>query len=197
MFGWDVGGAHVKVSMADGSGAVLDVAQWACPLWQGLDHLERTIDLVFERWPQARADAAQHAVTMTGEMVDLFADRAEGVRVIVATLAQRLGAQLRFYAGAAGWLAPDACADGWRHVASANWLATASWVATRVADAVLVDIGSTTTDIIPIVEGRIARAPIERRRPARAAVNSCIRASCARRCAASRIASRFAARRRA
>ncbi|EDZ97580.1 tetrahydromethanopterin biosynthesis protein, putative hydrolase, partial [Burkholderia sp. H160] len=75
-FGWDVGGAHVKVSLVDSSGAVLDVAQWPCPLWQGLDHLHRTIDLVFERWPQARVASSHHAVTMTGEMVDLFADRA-------------------------------------------------------------------------------------------------------------------------
>jgi probable H4MPT-linked C1 transfer pathway protein len=158
-FGWDVGGAHVKVSMADRSGAVLDVAQWACPLWQGLDHLERTVELVFERWPQARATDARHAVTMTGEMVDLFADRAEGVRAIVATLGQRLGARLRFYGGDAGWFAADACAANWRHVASANWLATARWVATGVPNAVLVDIGSTTTDIIPIVGGRVvARA---------------------------------------
>nr|WP_240158815.1 hydantoinase/oxoprolinase family protein [Burkholderia sp. Ax-1724] len=207
VFGWDVGGAHVKVSRVDGGGAVRDVVQWACPLWQGLDHLERTIDLVFERWPQARSPAARHAVTMTGEMVDLFADRAAGVRAIVATLERRLGAQagsrsgeqpgallnlpssspsgslsdspltlpsdsslnslsdspsrspLSFYAGAAGWLAAEACAVHWRHVASANWLATANWVATRLADAVLVDIGSTTTDIIPIVGGRVvARA---------------------------------------
>nr|WP_244196186.1 hydantoinase/oxoprolinase family protein [Paraburkholderia susongensis] len=171
VFGWDVGGAHVKVSLADSTGAVRDVAQWACPLWQGLDHLERTVGLVFERWPQARASTAQHAVTMTGEMVDLFADRAEGVRAIVATLARRLGAELdspagspprsplRFYAGDAGWLSADACAANWRHVASANWLATANWVSTRAANAVLIDIGSTTTDIIPIAGGRVvARA---------------------------------------
>ena len=159
VFGWDVGGAHVKVSMADAAGAVLDVAQWACPLWQGLDHLERTIDLVFERWPAARTDAPLHAVTMTGEMVDLFEDRAHGVQAIAAALAQRLGPRLRFYAGDAGWLTPQSCADGWRSVASANWLATASWIASRVPDALLIDIGSTTTDIIPIAGGGVvARA---------------------------------------
>ncbi|MGF6643023.1 hydantoinase/oxoprolinase family protein [Paraburkholderia sp. GAS82] len=159
VFGWDVGGAHVKVSMADAAGAVLDVAQWACPLWQGLDHLERTIDLVFERWPDARPDAALHAVTMTGEMVDLFEDRAHGVQAIAAALAQRLGPRLRFYAGDAGWLTPQSCADGWRSVASANWLATARWIASRVPDALLIDIGSTTTDIIPIAGGGVvARA---------------------------------------
>jgi probable H4MPT-linked C1 transfer pathway protein len=159
IFGWDVGGAHVKVSLTDGRGAVLDIAQWACPLWQGLDHLERTIGLVFERWPAAQTTTAQHAVTMTGEMVDLFEDRAQGVRAIAAALAQRLGPRLRFYAGDAGWLTPQTCAAGWRSVASANWLATARWVAARVSDALLVDIGSTTTDIIPLAGGRVvARA---------------------------------------
>ncbi|MEC5404550.1 hydantoinase/oxoprolinase family protein [Paraburkholderia sp. MPAMCS5] len=158
VFGWDVGGAHVKVSMSD-AGGVRDVAQWACPLWQGLDHLERSIELVFERWPVARTDAARHAVTMTGEMVDLFEDRAHGVAAITTALARRLGPRVVFYAGEAGWLAPRDCAHGWRSVASANWLATARWVGTRVADALLIDIGSTTTDIIPIVGGRVvARA---------------------------------------
>ncbi|AFT88015.1 H4MPT-linked C1 transfer pathway protein [Paraburkholderia phenoliruptrix BR3459a] len=159
VFGWDVGGAHVKVSVTGAGGGVLDVAQWACPLWQGLEHLERTIDLVFERWPVAKTYAARHAVTMTGEMVDLFEDRAQGVRAIAAALAQRLGPRVAFYAGDAGWLTPETCAAGWRSVASANWLATACWVATRVPNALLVDIGSTTTDIIPIADGRVvARA---------------------------------------
>lgn len=155
VFGWDVGGAHVKVSLASRDGALIDVAQWACPLWQGIAHLERAIDGVFERWPIAADASARHAVTMTGEMVDLFADRAEGVRTLTHTLAQRLGPRTRFFAGQAGWLASSACADGWRKVASANWLATAQWVAACVPDALLVDIGSTTTDIIPIVGGRV------------------------------------------
>ncbi|CAN7300384.1 H4MPT-linked C1 transfer pathway protein [Caballeronia sp. LjRoot29] len=156
VFGWDVGGAHVKVSMVAASGQMLDIAQWACPLWQGLGHLEKVIDAVFDRWPAAREAGAHHAVTMTGEMVDLFADRAEGVSVLVDTLARRLGPDTRFFAGAAGWLAAAECIDGWRDVASVNWRATAQWAASRVSDALLVDIGSTTTDIVPIVGGQIA-----------------------------------------
>jgi probable H4MPT-linked C1 transfer pathway protein len=164
VFGWDVGGAHVKVSMADASGVLVDVAQWACPLWQGLEHLERTIDAVLARWPSANAPGARHGVTMTGEMVDLFGDRAEGVRVISRTLAARLGADTSFYAaasagasaGASGWLRADECVAAWREVASANWHASARWVASRVPDAIFVDIGSTTTDIVPIVRGRVA-----------------------------------------
>ncbi|SAK99999.1 hypothetical protein AWB76_07811 [Caballeronia temeraria] len=155
VFGWDVGGAHVKVSMATRAGVLADVAQWACPLWQGMAHLERAIDAMFERWPAAADACARHAVTMTGEMVDLFADRSEGVRTLTRTLAQRLGPRTMFFAGDAGWLARSACPDHWRKVASANWLATAQWVAACMPDALLIDIGSTTTDIIPIVGGKV------------------------------------------
>ncbi|SAL20589.1 hypothetical protein AWB64_01470 [Caballeronia sordidicola] len=156
IFGWDVGGAHVKVSVATGSGALRDIAQWACPLWQGLGHLEQVIDSAFQRWPLACDPHASHVVTMTGEMVDLFADREEGVRVLADTLVRRLGAQTRFFAGAAGWLNAQGACGQWREVASANWLATAQWVARRMNEAVLIDIGSTTTDIVPVVAARVA-----------------------------------------
>ncbi|PMS14291.1 H4MPT-linked C1 transfer pathway protein [Trinickia caryophylli] len=154
-FGWDVGGAHLKVCVADAAGCVLDVGQWACPLWEGLHHLRSAIDLVFARWPAALSDDAHHAVTMTGEMVDLFPSREEGVCMLADALAERLGRRLSFFAGAQGWVEAGQCAERWRSVASANWLATASWVAAHRGDAVLVDIGSTTTDIVPIAGARV------------------------------------------
>ncbi|MEX3936579.1 hydantoinase/oxoprolinase family protein [Paraburkholderia phymatum] len=156
IFGWDVGGAHVKVSRVDAKGAVADIAQWACPLWQGLEHLGRAIDDVAARWPDALHARSRHAVTMTGEMVDLFADREHGVRAIVDTLAARIGNATLFFAGASGWLDAAYSVTQWRAVASANWLATAQYIATRMRDCVLIDIGSTTTDIVPVVAGRVA-----------------------------------------
>ena len=160
VFGWDVGGAHVKVSRVDAAGVVADIAQWACPLWQGLDHLHRAIDAALARWPDACGAHARHAITMTGEMVDLFADRGHGVRALVDALSERLGARAAFFAGASGWLDAAQSVAQWRAVASANWLATAQHVAARmregVRDCVLIDIGSTTTDIVPIVDARVA-----------------------------------------
>ena len=84
LIGWDVGGAHLKACLMEG-GAVLDVRQWACPLWQGLAQLDAALDRATERWPGL--DHAAHVVTMTGEMVDCFADREDGVRCIAAHLA--------------------------------------------------------------------------------------------------------------
>jgi (4-(4-[2-(gamma-L-glutamylamino)ethyl]phenoxymethyl)furan-2-yl)methanamine synthase len=153
VIGWDIGGAHVKAAWLD-DGAVRDAAQWPCPLWQGTAHLDAALALAAARWPALAQ--ARHAVTMTGEMTDLFADREDGVRQLSARLAQALP-HPRFFAGDRGW--PDAAqaADVWADVASANWLATARHVARALApqSGVLVDIGSTTTDLIPFADGRV------------------------------------------
>ena len=153
--GWDIGGAHVKACLLQG-GKVVDVAQWGCPLWQGLDHLVQALQAAHARWPAL--DAAQHAVTMTGEMVDLFPDREAGVRGIAAALAARLPARpgaLHFFAGDAGWCAAADVARHWEHIASANWLATARHAALVFPQGVLVDIGSTTTDLIAFGNERV------------------------------------------
>jgi probable H4MPT-linked C1 transfer pathway protein len=157
VIGWDIGGAHVKACVLQ-RGRVVDVAQWACPLWQGLDHLERALQSAAERWPGSRH--AQHAVTMTGEMVDLFEHREEGVQRIAALLGERLStaSHVHFFAGDAGWCNGDRVAALWEQIASANWLATAQHAAHELGDGLLVDIGSTTTDIIAFKEGRVATA---------------------------------------
>lgn len=152
--GWDIGGAHVKAALLH-DGRVADVAQWPCPLWQGLPHLERALDAAAARWPQATG--AAHALTMTGEMADGFADREDGVRRIAAAVAARWP-QLRCWGGDAGWLDAREAAGHWAAVASANWLATASHAAQGLARGVLVDIGSTTTDFIAFAGGRVATA---------------------------------------
>ncbi|HRP25877.1 hydantoinase/oxoprolinase family protein [Thauera sp.] len=151
LIGWDIGGAHVKASLLEG-GTVTGIGQWATPLWKGLAHLDEALHAARARWPAFAH--ARHAVTMTAEMTDLFPDREAGVRALCAHLADRLGAATRFYAGEAGWLDAGAAAVQWPAVASANWLATASLVARTLPDALLIDIGSTTTDLIPIRAGR-------------------------------------------
>ncbi len=178
IFGWDIGGAHVKACWLV-AGQVRDVVQWPCPLWLGLDHLQRVLQAALARWPGL--GAARHAVTMTGEMADLFADREDGVRRIAAEIVEHLGApsaqlanigapnaqpsRLHFFAGDAGWCDADTVGDHWAQVASANWLASARHAAlalldqartsTTTTEGVLVDIGSTTTDLIAFRGGTV------------------------------------------
>jgi len=153
--GWDVGGAHVKACLLE-DGAPRDIAQWPCPLWQGMQHLDAALHHARSRWSQAWDTGADHAATMTGELVDLFPDREQGVARIADRLAQGLGPSLRLFDAGGDWRPPHEAGLHWRAIASANWCATARVVAARVPDAILVDIGSTTTDLVPLRSGRIA-----------------------------------------
>jgi (4-(4-[2-(gamma-L-glutamylamino)ethyl]phenoxymethyl)furan-2-yl)methanamine synthase len=155
VIGWDVGGAHVKACLTR-RGELLDVMQWACPLWQGMAQLTPVLQAARTRWPGL--SAAQHAVTMTGEMVDLFAHREDGVLRIAAELSQALASgSVHFYAGGVGWCASADVAAHWSDIASANWLATARHAALHFGsdEGLLIDIGSTTTDLIAFRAGRV------------------------------------------
>jgi probable H4MPT-linked C1 transfer pathway protein len=151
--GWDIGGAHVKAALLR-HGEVVDAMQWPCLLWQGTAQLDRVLVAAFERWPDL-ADC-DHAVTMTGEMVDHFANREDGINRIAAILAAALPAP-RFFAGDSGWCGAASAATHWRQIASANWLATASHAAAALEgeQGLLIDIGSTTTDLIAFRAGRV------------------------------------------
>ncbi|MDH3472400.1 MAG: hydantoinase/oxoprolinase [Rhodospirillales bacterium] len=149
--GWDLGGAHLKVAVAE-RGRLLEVAQVPCPLWQGLEHLIRSIDQVR---PLVET-AAVHGITMTGELVDLFENRSQGVARLIEAMTQAFpGRELRIYAGRSGFLTPREAGARPDEVASANWLASASFAAARLEEALFIDIGSTTTDILPIAAGQV------------------------------------------
>lgn len=150
IIGWDLGGAHLKAARVDERGDALDVVQLACRLWMGIGELERGIDAALS----ALGPCPRHAVTMTGELADLFADRKSGVIGLAAALRKKLpGASMLLYAGERGFVAPAQAGRHYDAIASANFLASAQAVAAILPDALFVDLGSTTTDLIPIRDG--------------------------------------------
>ena len=149
VLGWDLGGAHLKAARVE-NGRVTDAVQIPCPLWQGLPHLDAAMTKALSRLGPSR----RHAVTMTGEMADIFPSREEGVRALTAAARNKLG-EISIFAGDAGFVSPGDAPGLWQNIASAKWLATGLVTAKKQTRAVLVDIGSTTTDIIPVGGGKI------------------------------------------
>jgi (4-(4-[2-(gamma-L-glutamylamino)ethyl]phenoxymethyl)furan-2-yl)methanamine synthase len=121
------------------------VVQEPCPLWLGLDRLRRALDIAVGRL----GPAARHAATMTGELSDMFESREQGVGAIANILAERLGAP-QIYAGRRGFVETGAALAHVGEIASANWHASATLLARGLSDALFVDMGSTTTDIVPV-----------------------------------------------
>lgn len=148
--GWDIGGAHLKLVRLDQSSRVIEARQVACPLWRGLEHLRGALSGVRGNGSDGNA---VHAVTMTGELCDNFSSRGEGVREILALVMQELGQEnTQIYAGPHGFRTIEqALTLDPQWIASANWHAMAELVALTFDEAILIDVGSTTTDIVPIV----------------------------------------------
>jgi probable H4MPT-linked C1 transfer pathway protein len=148
--GWDIGGAHLKAVALAADRRVVATHLLPCPLWQGLGHLEQAARAVLSAHA---GDTPVHAVTMTGELCDLFDGRADGVRRILDTLGHLLApATPRVYA-LGGGLVPPPLRDPLA-AASMNWHAMAEALAARMPEALLVDVGSTTTDVIAIAGGK-------------------------------------------
>jgi probable H4MPT-linked C1 transfer pathway protein len=152
IIGWDIGGAHLKAARAENA-VITAAVQIACPLWLGLGELDRA----FAEARAAIGRAPLNAITMTGELSDAFATRAEGVAG-VAAIAERLLAPDRciFYAVRAGFVDGAAAAARPIEIASANWRASAALVGARARNALFIDMGSTTTDIVPVAAGEPA-----------------------------------------
>lgn len=152
IIGWDVGGAHLKAARAE-NGIITQAVQIASPLWLGLETLERA----YLEAETALGQAPFNAVTMTGELCDAFATRAEGVSSLAAAMTRLLGSRRAvFYASRSGFAAGSEIPKHSAGIASANWHASAALTAARARNALFVDAGSTTTDIIPAAEGKPA-----------------------------------------
>lgn len=128
MIGIDVGGANLKIARMNG----VDIHY--CPLWQ-----ESPLTELLKPYRDEKA-----FVVMSGELSDGFANKTEGIRYIVDCVREAIPDSL-FYG-----------LDGGFHekatplLAAANWLASADMLRERYPNALLVDMGSTTTDIIPL-----------------------------------------------
>ena len=157
--GWDIGGAHLKAVLLNDGGKIIKVLQLPCQLWRGLAQLELAMNNALQAFKIKPSDAV-HAVTMTGELVDCFANRHEGVMAIASLSVKLLGKETLFYAANSGFVRLQKVNHLTNEIASANWHASASALAMHVSDALFIDIGTTTTDIIAIEAGKVKTAAL-------------------------------------
>src|SRR3989442_14847538 len=91
---------------------------------------------------------------MTAELSQLFRTKREGVGFVLDAVAAAFpDAYVRVWGVDARWRTPAEARREPLAVAAANWAATAHVVGRSCSDCLLVDVGSTTTGIIPIRHG--------------------------------------------
>lgn len=173
ILGWDIGGVNTKVACLGDNGA-LTARSRPFELQRDPDALVRVLrDLAtqvvaatVESGSLVRRSAVREggswlteltcAVTMTAELSQMFRTKREGVRFVLDALSAAFpDATTRVFTTDGRFLTIDNARVEPLAVAAANWAATARMVASRYRDAMLVDVGTTTTDIIPIVNAQV------------------------------------------
>jgi probable H4MPT-linked C1 transfer pathway protein len=159
VLGWDVGGVNVKTARDDGPIASAPLAMQ--------DHaaaLPETLRSLATRLGYRRGVA--HAVTMTAELSQAFRTKREGVGFVLDAMTAAFPADpVHIFLVDGCFVPPDVARRRALDAGASNWMAAAVWVARFVPDGILIDIGTTSTDIVPLVGGR--PLPLGRTDPAR------------------------------
>jgi probable H4MPT-linked C1 transfer pathway protein len=151
--GWDVGGVNTKVARVV-AGRVATVRVRPYELQRDPAALAPLLCELAREAGGGREDA--HAVTLTAELSQYFRTKREGVAFVLdAFEAAFPGAPIRAYTTAGTFVDLATARRSPLTVAAANWHAAATLVARTVSNGILIDIGTTTTDIIPIVRGAV------------------------------------------
>ena len=144
---FDIGGANIKA--ADGQG-------WSysepLPCGKEWKRLPDVIAHIMNLCP-----ASHYAATMTGEIADCFADRKDGVKHIIESCSLPAGRKnFLFYSVDGSLLSATEASQQPLQVAASNWHALARLAGSLAPSgrSWLIDIGSTTTDIVPLACGQ-------------------------------------------
>ncbi|MBN1134592.1 MAG: H4MPT-linked C1 transfer pathway protein [Methanosarcinaceae archaeon] len=143
IIGIDIGGANTKVASADGSIKELHYI----PLWKDT------------KLPSALKEIANRlhpdkvSVVMTGELADCFVDKETGIRFIMDAVEDAFDCDKRYINNEGTFT--DTSEDI-LNLAAANWAASARLIGSEIGSCIFVDVGSTTSDIIPIIDGKHA-----------------------------------------
>ncbi|MCC4771797.1 H4MPT-linked C1 transfer pathway protein [Methanosarcina sp. DH2] len=141
IIGLDIGGANTKLASSDGTLVELHYL----PLWKNT-RLPEVLKEIAQRLKPERV-----AVVMTGELADCFEDKEQGIHFIKDTVDSAFGPEKVYYINSQGRFHSE---DGsLRELAAANWAASARLIGEEIGDCLFVDVGSTTSDIIPIISG--------------------------------------------
>jgi probable H4MPT-linked C1 transfer pathway protein len=159
VIGWDVGGVNTKVARVE-NGEILFARGRPCELQRAPSRLVPLLrELGAEAGLSDDLDGITHAVTMTAELSQMFRTKRDGVAFVLDAFATAFPSHdVRVFAVDGRFLTPAEARVDPLAVAAANWAATAHYVALHHGDALLIDIGTTTTDIIPIVAGIVVSA---------------------------------------
>ena len=160
IIGFDIGGAHIKAVNIHWQKRLMDDMQIAIRTFEMWHEYKRLSAVLREIGTEIGLAGVQAlAVTMTAELADAFSCKREGVLFVIEAIVHAFPDIPVYLLNIDGKLVRE---DGYSppanplDYAATNWLASAQYLATTRSDFIFMDVGSTTTDIIPVRNNCVA-----------------------------------------
>ena len=161
VLGLDIGGANTKAAYIKADNGYVTECKTAIeyfPVWKNPEKLSSLLSKI-SKTVIGSAKLDSMGVTMTAELSDAYTSKREGVIQILENVVKSFPALEIFVLDVNGnlksvteaFLMPTM-------VAAANWVATGWLVSQLVTNCVVIDIGSTSTSIIPVLDGKVSAA---------------------------------------
>lgn len=156
ILGWDIGGVNTKACRLQPSPGN-PVCRSVCLPYEVQREPGALRQVLAAAACEVGAETGDwHAVTMTAELSQAFRTKREGVGFVLDALqAQFPDKALSVYTVEGQFISAAEARARPLAVAASNWAATAAWIARTVPTCILIDIGTTSTDLIPIVNGQV------------------------------------------
>jgi len=158
VLGFDIGGANTKaviVSVKNGKLESAKVAVEYFPVWKQPQELTAVLLKLKKQLGVHKANGL--GVTMTAELSDVYSTKREGVQQILGCVKKAfLDEPIYVLNTDAEMVKYSLAKKSPLSVAAANWAATGWFVSQCIKDCVVIDVGSTSASIIPIINGKVA-----------------------------------------
>jgi probable H4MPT-linked C1 transfer pathway protein len=157
ILGWDIGGVNTKVARIRPGAAGLVLRTVSLPYEVQRDPGALPSILLAAAREAGGEPGDVHAITMTAELSQAFRTKREGVGFVLDALQAAFPGSTVYVYTVDGHFVEPPQARAWPLlVGASNWAATANWVARTIPTCVLIDIGTTSADLIPVIDGRVA-----------------------------------------
>jgi len=160
ILGLDIGGANTKVVLINiKSKEIIECFSYIkyFPFWEKniteiSEMLEKVVKNLVENNKYKFNSINYFAITITAELSDAFQTKREGIQTILNALEKIFEKEkLRFITNKCKFIDFSMAKSDYSSVAAANWASTALFLGNFESTCILIDAGSTTIDIIPIL----------------------------------------------
>jgi probable H4MPT-linked C1 transfer pathway protein len=163
IIGLDIGGANTKAALLGFKNGSITINFFIIeyfPFWEKSvkeipEMLSKIVDKLLQQTEIEYSEVNYFAIAITAELSDAFQTKREGINVITKALRQVFDEEKLFFISTKGYfIRINEVSQDFSQVCAANWVSTALFLGEYIKYGILVDAGSTTIDLIPIINGK-------------------------------------------